>query len=1369
MRKTIHSLPLKCSILICLILLLTTVFPQTSPGVWETNGPAISIGVNEVLVMPDDPNTIFVGTGALLTGRGVFRSTNGGRDWLQSRPPLDEDIIQTLDIYDGILYATRAVDPGSQNLFRSADGENWQLVELPFDSIPPFVEVVTGTSGIHYAGTNSDGIFRSDDLGQTWSAMPADPPITSLVFTIISMDGILYCGSGNGMYRSADGLTWNFIPGTEGFEATAFHVKDNVIYVARGSTSDNFNTGIIFSNDGLNWQPASPSMDDKRVSAIVAKGDTLFAAVSDAIAFTGLGVFWSMDGLNWVQTNPPLTDIFIDVLSSAHGRIFASITDSITFEKILFFSNNGLDWQLANGLPTDDLMGAVVAAGSRSFTSTHGGLFVSLDRGENWIQRNMQTRASTEGLFANESILIAYGDDGVQRSVDGGSEWQQASGLLKSTLIGGFAEIDGTFFIGTIFGNNVFRSFNGLDWTATNFPSGFRFISDMAASGNTLYAATTDGLYTSNDQENWQKVDLVGPVQGSFSTPAVFPLDGTIYAVSWNSAPSSTLFYKRVDAENWLPTDLGFSGNVSFSSMISEGNYVYAATTRREADLIPCFGVYRSSDGLSWTATNFPGAVVCTNALAADSSGRLYAGSEDHGVFYSDDGLNWTPAHPPINDKDVTALTVVDGVVYAGTRAHGVFRSINRGVDWTALSTGLDEFLAINDLLPFVFPDTKQLYVATSNGVFSQMLDLTEPVAQSISVPGDPNFTAEQDIILLVEVEGADSMVISTDSTFIATAWQMYQSPAAFSLPVDEEDGLKTIYAKFKDFSVNESGSINTQIYLDTKPPAFQPHTPPQNAVVGQNLQIFQQVDDVNLEEVRLVYRRAGDENPFISLFQNSSVTIDGSLITSRGLDYRIIASDSAGNDSTLRNGNLDYFSLPIDVNASRAGNSQALPGGTTGSAYSIVSLPMNANTPPPASTVFGDLGKYGADGEWRFWNYRGNNQWEEGENITLQHGSGYFLIVRESRSLSNGVGGTSTLVSDGVMGNIPGWSLTAGDWTLIGNPYNTRIELDQLKFANSGRLLSESNNIWIYDGSWKNAVVEERALEPWKGLMIFADSSDQIVFANADDPFVSGSGTGKRSAGWNLENLTESEWLVAVRVERDGFVDESNYLGVKQAATAGYDNLDWREPPVSPNGIAVSFGLPETETTIRLSADLRPPEQAGYRWELEVRGPPGEAVSLRFDEIAAMPHHFRMLLLDEASGLLRDLRIQQDTRVHIAKETGVKKLSVLIGDEIFVSQETAGLELIPGQFALYQNYPNPFNPATTIRYALPSPGKVTIKIYDILGRIVQTLAEKQPRQPGFYEAVADFRNQASGLYFYRIAVDGEQPFQDVKKMLLVK
>ena len=45
MRKTIHSLPLKCSILICLILLLTTVFPQTSPGVWETNGPAISLSL----------------------------------------------------------------------------------------------------------------------------------------------------------------------------------------------------------------------------------------------------------------------------------------------------------------------------------------------------------------------------------------------------------------------------------------------------------------------------------------------------------------------------------------------------------------------------------------------------------------------------------------------------------------------------------------------------------------------------------------------------------------------------------------------------------------------------------------------------------------------------------------------------------------------------------------------------------------------------------------------------------------------------------------------------------------------------------------------------------------------------------------------------------------------------------------------------------------------------------------------------------------------------------------------------------------------------------------------------------------------------
>jgi len=73
-----------------------------------------------------------------------------------------------------------------------------------------------------------------------------------------------------------------------------------------------------------------------------------------------------------------------------------------------------------------------------------------------------------------------------------------------------------------------------------------------------------------------------------------------------------------------------------------------------------------------------------------------------------------------------------------------------------------------------------------------------------------------------------------------------------------------------------------------------------------------------------------------------------------------------------------------------------------------------------------------------------------------------------------------------------------------------------------------------------------------------------------------------------------------------------------------------------------------------------------------------------------------------------------------------------------------------PDQFNLYQNYPNPFNPSTTIKYSIPTNHHVILKVYDMLGREVQTLVNEE-KQMGNYEITFDGHNLASGIYIYRI------------------
>lgn len=75
---------------------------------------------------------------------------------------------------------------------------------------------------------------------------------------------------------------------------------------------------------------------------------------------------------------------------------------------------------------------------------------------------------------------------------------------------------------------------------------------------------------------------------------------------------------------------------------------------------------------------------------------------------------------------------------------------------------------------------------------------------------------------------------------------------------------------------------------------------------------------------------------------------------------------------------------------------------------------------------------------------------------------------------------------------------------------------------------------------------------------------------------------------------------------------------------------------------------------------------------------------------------------------------------------------------------------LPPASFVLEQNYPNPFNPSTTIQYAVPKISHIALKIYDVLGREVATLAD-QVKSPGKYASKWDASGKPSGIYFYRL------------------
>jgi endo-1,4-beta-xylanase len=104
-----------------------------------------------------------------------------------------------------------------------------------------------------------------------------------------------------------------------------------------------------------------------------------------------------------------------------------------------------------------------------------------------------------------------------------------------------------------------------------------------------------------------------------------------------------------------------------------------------------------------------------------------------------------------------------------------------------------------------------------------------------------------------------------------------------------------------------------------------------------------------------------------------------------------------------------------------------------------------------------------------------------------------------------------------------------------------------------------------------------------------------------------------------------------------------------------------------------------------------------------------------------------------------------------------------------FVKNNPTGVDLVassvPLKYQLEQNFPNPFNPVTTIRYSISKTSNVSLKVFDVLGREVQTLVNTM-QAPGLYTVSLNAQGLGSGVYFYQLSAG---TFTETKKLMLLK
>jgi photosystem II stability/assembly factor-like uncharacterized protein len=370
-----------------------------------------------------------------------------------------------------------------------------------------------------YAATYGQGVYKSTDGGETWSAAGfANRRVTSIAIDP-SESSLLYAGTDNGIFTSADG-------GEHWTAERLSAIPGDRLYVGPLAV-DGRNPGRAFAatNHGVyrrvdgGWVPTNSGLGATAVGALAVDGRILYAGTA------GDGLFRSADhGLRWSPANDGLVRSVVVRHRTVASDIEALAVDGHvayagSWNAGLFRSDDrGRTWQptrfprqAATAVAARD--GTVFAAPSRS------GLVESTDGGATWAVV-LQRRISA--LALDRDVVYAGGIRGVFRSTDGGATWSQT--LVRS--VASLAVDGANVYAGTRDGG-VFKSADrGMTW----HPTGLRRknIGELAVDlrSAAVYAGSFRGLYVStNAGTNWRRLSAL-PI----TAIAIDPADGTVHA-----------------------------------------------------------------------------------------------------------------------------------------------------------------------------------------------------------------------------------------------------------------------------------------------------------------------------------------------------------------------------------------------------------------------------------------------------------------------------------------------------------------------------------------------------------------------------------------------------------------------------------------------------------------------------------------------------------------------------------------------------------------------------------------------------------------------------------------------------------------------
>ncbi len=362
--------------------------------------------------------------------------------------------------------------------------------------------------------------------------------------------------------------------------------------------------------------------------------------------------------------------------------------------------------------------------------------------------------------------------------------------------------------------------------------------------------------------------------------------------------------------------------------------------------------------------------------------------------------------------------------------------------------------------------------------------------------------------------------------------------------------------------------------------------------------------------------------------------------------------------------------------------------------------------------------------------------------------------------------------------------------YTLLGNPFKKDVDWDDFTKSNL------SNSVYVYDNNsagWK----------AWNGTLgsltngVIGAFNGFFVQTTGANPSIIISGSAKQDSAKSFlgkQVVQVDPFYFSLEVKSDSGLANKAWFQFSEGGEFGIDESDAYElAPLSTNYVSLASVL---DDTIKLDINSLPFIAEEFEIPLELNTTEIGRHSFSIKDVN-FPEDWQIELFDNETKTSSNLKEAYVFTVNASKEkhelggmqststpmdiTSPPSIASIISQNkskvasstrfllIITPSQPVASELtssIPLEIELKQNYPNPFNPSTTIAFGVPKSGKVTLEVFDVLGRKVATLLKGENKSAGRYTINFDASSLSSGMYIYRLQAENTVI---TKKLTLIK